>query len=290
MFAISVQLPAACLRRYVQFYTQHEFNLRDPLFVRPVPARASPMLEFMFGDRIKILRDGAAGEEVSPRTVVVGMLTRPHGRLRLQGSFQGFVIMFQATGLQELFPVPMSDLADHDYDSRSVLGRPIADLEERLGECASFQERVTVADAFLAGRIPSTIKPDRASFATRLIASSEGCIRIPELASSVGISQRQLEREFAARFGMTPKLYARLVRFQTALDRKARSNTKSWTDVAHELGYHDQMHLIHDFEEFAAGTPTETLRILETLFREQIRLIQIQMGVKDPRLVPRFIM
>lgn len=290
MFSISFQLPAACLRRYVQFYTQHEFSLRDPLFVRPVPARATPMLEFVFGDRIKVLRDGAAGEEVSPRTVVVGMLTKPHGRLRLQGIFQGFVIMFHATGLQDLFPVPMAELTDHDYDSRSVLGRPIADIEERLGECSSFQERVRVADAFLAGRIPGNLKPDWASFATRLITASDGCIRIPELASSVGISQRQLEREFAARFGMTPKLYARLVRFQAALDRKARSATKSWTDVAHELGYHDQMHLIHDFEEFTADTPTKTLHVLETFFREQIRLIQIQMGVKDPRLVPRFVL
>jgi hypothetical protein len=56
MFAISFLQPAMCLRRYVQFYTQHEFSLRDPLFVRPVPARASPMLEFVFGDHVRILR------------------------------------------------------------------------------------------------------------------------------------------------------------------------------------------------------------------------------------------
>jgi AraC-like DNA-binding protein len=221
---------------------------------------------------------------------VVGMLSRPRGRLQFQGKFQAFVIMFHATGLQDLFPLPMSDLTNRDYDSRSVLGKPIADLEERLGDCRSFQERVNVSDSFLACRIPGTLKRDRASFATRLIASSDGRVRIPELASSLGISQRQLEREFAARFGVSPKLYARLVRFQAALDRKARSDAKSWTEVAHELGYHDQMHLIHDFEEFSAGTPTEMLRVLETLWREQLRLIQIQMGVNDRRMVPRFVM
>jgi hypothetical protein len=49
------------------------------------------------------------------------------------------------------------------------------------------------------------------------------------------------------------------------------------------------MHLIHDFEEFTAGTPTENLRVLELFFREQIGLIQIGMGAKNPRLVPRFV-
>jgi AraC-like DNA-binding protein len=291
MFAIKFQPPATRLQHYVQFYAQHEFSLRDPLFVRPVPARASPMLEFMFGDRIGVLRSGAAEEEISPRTVVVGMLSGPHGRLRLQGKFQGFVIMFRATGLEDLFAAPMNELTNHDYDSRSVLGRPITELDEHLSECDSFQQRVDAANAFLASLIPARPrKSDRASVATRLITLSDGRVRIPELASSLGISQRQLEREFAARFAMTPKLYARLIRFQAALDRKARSDSKSWTDVAHELGYHDQMHLIHDFEEFSAGTPTETLRILETLFREQIRSIQLQMGTTNQRLVPRFIL
>lgn len=290
MFATKFHLPATPLRPYVQFYVQHEFNLRDPLFVRPVPARASPMLEFVFGDRIRILRSGAAGEEISPGTVVVGMLSRPHGRLRLQGKFKAFVIMFHTTGLRDLFPVPMSELTDRDYDSRAVLGRPITDLEERLGECDSFQQLVNTSDVILTRRIPVTLKPDRASFAARIVTSSDGCVRIRELAASVGISQRQLEREFGAQFGMSPKLYARLVRFQAALDRKARSDTKSWTDVAHELGYHDQMHLVHDFRELSAGTPTETFNVLESLFREQLRLIQAQMGAKRVAKVPRFVL
>jgi hypothetical protein len=56
-----------------------------------------------------------------------------------------------------------------------------------------------------------------------------------------------------------------------------------------ELGDYDQMHLIHDFEEFTSGTPTETLGPQEAFFREQIALIQIGMGARDSRLVPRFV-
>ena len=289
MVTLDFYRPALCLQRYVQFYTQRAVRLRDPLFVHSVPARAAPMLEFVFGDCFKVMYAGSSTEETSPAAVVVGMLTRPHAQLRLQGTFQSFVIMFQPAGLDALFPVALNELTGHAFDARSVLGRPIAELEERLGDCQSFPARVKAANAFLARRIPDALAANRIAMATHLIDTKKGRVLIPDLASTVGIGQRQFERDFGARYGMRPKLYARIVRFQAALDSKARSATKSWTDVAHEFGYHDQMHLIHDFEEFTSGTPTETLRQLEAFFRDQISLIQIGMGARDPRLVPRFV-
>ena len=183
------------------------------------------------------------------------MLTRPHAQLRLQGTFQSFVIMFQPSGLDALFPVDLKELTGHDFDAGLVLGRPIAELEERLGHCQSFHARVKAANAFLARRISCAGAADRIATATQLIDAKKGRVLIPDLASAVGIGQRQFERDFGARYGMRPKLYARIVRFQSALDSKARSATKSWTDVAHEFGYHDQMHLIHDFEAFTFRNP-----------------------------------
>src|SRR5580658_741205 len=86
-----------------------------------------------------------------------------------------------------------------------------------------------------------------------------GNVRIPGLAREAGLSMRQFERCFAQQVGVHPKLFARIVRFEAALDSKARSSGKSWTDVAQEFGYYDQMHLVHDFEGFTGGTPTDML-------------------------------
>jgi len=289
MFPVRLRSPAPILQRYVQFYTQREMSLRDPLVVQSVPARAAPMFEFVFGDRLRVRYPGTSGEETSPRAVVVGMLTRPHAQLILQGTFESFVIMFQPTGLGYLFPVALSELTDHDYDAHSVLGRSVAELEQRLGDCESFASRVRVADAFLTRRVPDIPTVDRISIAMSEILLKHGRVRIPELASYAGMGKRQFEREFGLRVGIRPKLYSRMVRFQEALDSKARSSTKSWTDVAHEFDYHDQMHLIHDFEEFTGETPTETLRMLETFFREQLEAIRMGMGTLNPRQVPRFV-
>lgn len=75
-------------------------------------------------------------------------------------------------------------------------------------------------------------------------------MRISALANDAGLSVRQFERDFLQQVGIRPKLYARIVRFEAALDSKARSFTKSWTNVAHQFGYYDQMHMVHDFEDY----------------------------------------
>ena len=85
----------------------------------------------------------------------------------------------------------------------------------------------------------------------------------PEAARVAGLGGRQFGRRFVQQVGMRPKLYARIARFEAALDGKARSPTKPWSDVAHEFGYHDQMHLVHDFREFAGETPTTVLTHVE---------------------------
>jgi hypothetical protein len=36
--------------------------------------------------------------------------------------------------------------------------------------------------------------------------------------------------------------------------------------VAHQFGYHDQMHMVHDFGEFTGETPTKTLSQLRAVF------------------------
>jgi transcriptional regulator GlxA family with amidase domain len=75
----------------------------------------------------------------------------------------------------------------------------------------------------------------------------------------MAVSPRQLERRFAREIGVPPKSYARIARFQTALDAKLANPRRTWLDIAHQLQYHDQMHMVHDFSALANGSPNRVL-------------------------------
>ena len=69
------------------------------------------------------------------------------------------------------------------------------------------------------------------------------------------MSVRQYERRFLDEIGITPKLFARITRYQMAMDAKVATPARSWIAIAHEFGYHDQMHMIKDFQKLSGNSP-----------------------------------
>nr|WP_246497460.1 helix-turn-helix domain-containing protein [Sphaerisporangium rubeum] len=85
-------------------------------------------------------------------------------------------------------------------------------------------------------------------------------VTVEELAREVGWSARHLGTRFAAEIGLTPKAAARVVRFdRTRRAVQARAGDVVLADVAAEMGYYDQSHLVREFREFAGCPPTRWL-------------------------------
>jgi AraC-like DNA-binding protein len=262
--------PAPGLSQFIRFYVQREVRNRGAFVAHPVPARAAPMIVFEFGDPIEVLYCNHAAPVRSPGAVVVGPQTYRRLEMRLRGALETFAIMFQPDGLHRLFTIPMHQLTDLDYEAHSVLGSFIAKVRERLGNLKSFAQRVRLLDEVLLQRALASTGFDGVSAAANRIIRAGGRADIPTLAGCAGLSMRQFERRFIQQVGVRPKLFLRIARFEGALESKARFVNKSWTDVAHEFGYYDQMHMVHDFAELTGGTPSETLADLETVFVEQM--------------------
>jgi AraC-like DNA-binding protein len=274
MRRIRFHRPAPGLEQFVRFYVQREVQIRGAAVVHPVPARAAPVIEFDFGDRINVLDYKQLAHRKSPTVVVVGPQTYRRVEMQLLGALESFVIMFQPDGLHRLFSIPMHELTDKDYEGHSVLGAFISRLQTRLAGCTSLEERARCVDGFLLHRAIDSRSYDGISVAASRIVLGGGRVEIAALADRTGLSMRQFERRFIQQVGMRPKLFARIARFEASLDTKARSATKSWTDVAHEFGYYDQMHMVHDFAAFTDKTPTEALIQLETVFVQQIKTMR----------------
>ena len=139
-----------------------------------------------------------------------------------------------------------------------MLGRGVKELWHRLAESKTFAERVAVVERYLLGRPGATSAPSAIAVAAMQLLRGDSA-RIPDLAKRAGLGTRQFERRFGTEIGAVPKLFARVARFEIALQRKQRAPHVRWTDVAQDLGYHDQSHMGRDFLEFAGATPSALL-------------------------------
>jgi len=97
----------------------------------------------------------------------------------------------------------------------------------------------------------------RADLAAALVNHVEQCagnVRVSELARQAALSERQLERIFNHAVGLSPKLYARIVRY-----RRVRAalvaGTRPCADLALRFGYTDQSHLLRDLRGFSGLGP-----------------------------------
>jgi transcriptional regulator GlxA family with amidase domain len=157
----------------------------------------------------------------------------------------------------QLFRIPLNTVANENGDGKDLLGDSVHILWLKLAECRTFSERIRVAEEYL---LPFAIRATPRSLVMKTaqyMSREHGAVRIEELAYSSGLSLRHYERRFAEEIGFTPKLFARITRFQTAIDQKRLAPSQSWLTVAHRLGYFDQMHMIRDFQNLGGNLPSE---------------------------------
>jgi len=256
----SVQ-PDPKLRRYVRAYAQRITSIHGPPISENVPARLEPTLEFELGDLFEVtFLDGT--RLTTPLCSIVGPQSRLRASVLLNGNVESFAIFFQPAGFTQLFGVPLRDLIDNAYCADSVIGVEVRVLWHRLKVCPSFLERVAIVDEVLI-RAASRIRRTAAmGEQVNYILACNGAVSISALAAEMNVSRRQFERRFMREIGLPPKSFARIARFQMALDAKLANPRRSWLSIAHEFRYHDQMHMIHDFSALANGSPN---RVLATL-------------------------
>jgi AraC-like DNA-binding protein len=242
------------LAEFIKCYWALEYpGSAGPQEPEPVLPDGCPEIVFNLSDRFARLC--AHGEERQPTAILAGQMTagisiRPSGNVRLFG------IRFKPAGAFSLLTMPMYEITDRIVDLASVDGLAAFGLEEKMNEAASFVERVAVFESFFKKNLADRGPADPvAGAASSFIVGLCGQASIPAIAEKVGVSERQFERRFKRTVGVSPKMFSRIVRFQTVV-RAARDRSFSGLlDAALAAGYYDQSHLIRDFKEFSGVTP-----------------------------------
>lgn len=83
-----------------------------------------------------------------------------------------------------------------------------------------------------------------------------GFPRIALVAEELGTTVRSLERAFKKETGMTPKQFAGILRFRTALRAVTGRPKASLATLAYAFGYADQAHFANDFRGYTGVSPS----------------------------------
>lgn len=165
-------------------------------------------------------------------------------------------VHFRPGGAAPFLGLPARELVNSHVDLRTLWGSEAPVLRERLCALRGPAERFRLLEATLLARLPEHVGRHGATrLALATLTRSHGRARVRDLAQAADMSQRRLVDVFAADVGLTPKLFARIRRFQHSVALAQRETEVDWAELALACGYFDQAHLVRDFVEFSGLSP-----------------------------------
>jgi AraC-like DNA-binding protein len=171
-------------------------------------------------------------------------------------------IRLTPAGAYALLNTPLVDMRDITIDLADVAGRCAVELTERCQAAATGDERVRIALHWVGARVARGVRVDPAiGWMASQIDRRNGSVSIADLRERIGYSKTRLVDAFRRQIGLSPKTYARVIRFRRVL-RLLHSGAGSLSDVAIDAGLYDQPHLNAEFKELSGFTPTEFLEAL----------------------------
>jgi AraC-like DNA-binding protein len=247
-------LPHPQYRSVLRSFEERRVELGSAILSWPVAARPHQILNIHLAEPYRVRIDSGWTQK-TPDICLVGPQSYQRALVYLSGSIHVFNILFQPTGLNRLVGINMTSLVNEDPAASDVLGNSATTLGDAVRLAPDFNLRVAAVERWVGTMLESRGSDDVIGVASRQMIGIGGRARIGDLVAKSGLSTSQFQRRFAAQVGMTPKLYARTIRFDRALLARRNSPHRCWTDIIHELGYFDQAHFIRECRAFAGLPP-----------------------------------
>ena len=169
-------------------------------------------------------------------------------------------VLFEPGGAYPFLDGPASELHNLNAPLDALWGSAAQELRDRLLEAKTPDSRFEILEQSLLSHVYAPLERHPAvAFALRAFHAVPQVRTIAEVAKKTGLSQKWFIESFRAQVGLTPKMYCRLRRFQTALTLMGRHEGVDFAGLAHACGYCDQAHFIRDFREFSDVCPTDYL-------------------------------
>ncbi|MGW0180358.1 helix-turn-helix domain-containing protein [Nocardia sp. NPDC003345] len=268
--------PASALAAYIDRYVGYRLTGYEAGLHRGLPSRHMTFIAAI-GPSIDVITQTDARQAPEDYRCVLSGLQDTPAMIAHNGTQEGVAIELTPLGSRTLFGLPAAELWSTSIEFADLVGSPGRRLWEQLQETSGWPERFAVCDRVLTRMlVPERAVGPELTWAWRAVAGSHGTIGVEALAERIGWSRQYLTKRFTGEFGSSPKVAARVARFERA--KQMLVHTPSFVSIAQvaaACGYYDQPHLNREFTRLAGCSPTRWLT-------EEIPSVQDQEPAAEP--------
>jgi len=248
--------PHPDLERFIECYWMMYSQDSVPQVEKIIPDGFTEII-FNYGD---VYKSKISGDWILQSPNLLAGQLKTFFYLQNTGRTGSIAIKLKPAALTQLFGLSMDQFLDKIADLDSLSHPELEKLKQEIEQCVkggyNRQEQLVkkILDEYFA-KLIQTAPENPLEGPLNLIFSSNGLVTVTEMASAAGIGERQLERLFKKYIGLTPKYYARIIRFNYIF-QLIKSKENSWAEIVYQSGYYDQSHFIHNFKAFTGEDPS----------------------------------
>lgn len=190
-------------------------------------------------------------------TCFQGQTSRPEEiQIPDEGFFKILGVSIYSYAIPQFFNALASDLSNRSIPLSVFWGSQENLLAEMMASSFSSEKCVSILSNYLQSKLIDKQNKDKAIIkAAEQIRQDNGNVNFEALSSELNLSQKQFTRRFKIHMGFNPKLYARIVRFESVFYNVMKYS--NLTEAACMNGYYDQAHFIREFKTFTGHSPNK---------------------------------
>jgi AraC-like DNA-binding protein len=236
----------------------------------PITRHVCPNLEMMlvfnFGIPVRFsFHNNPLDTEVIGRSAVIGPLRQMLNYELLPGA-DALIVNFKFNGFQRLFGMPLTGLTGEGLAGAELLADDsrFDRLWKELAALPTSEQRVSYFKQAAIGLLKENDKVVQ-TVISKLAQFFDPCVDpVKAIAADTRLSERSIQLKFQKHTGYSVKELLRFLRFKEVIAYiLARSNQKiAIFDLIARHDYHDQSHLIKDFQYFLGLAPQQFIKNL----------------------------
>jgi len=187
---------------------------------------------------------------------IIGTMTS-YSNVYYNGHVSMLGIRFRPAGITAFTRVSIDSFTNQRVDINLVETLFDAAFYDFLSEKKSTIERIRHINTYFLQKLPFAFQPEQQIVcAVDLIRATKGQLSLAEIAKKVCLSPRHFERKFKSAIGVTPKMFSKIVKFESALAFLKEHKNESVFSVAIHCCYYDHAHITKDFQVLSGSTPS----------------------------------